>query len=224
MNNEKQMYFRFPNITFGRIKRYLTYAPLLKKSHHDGIYLFGRVYIGILPTRFQSIFLLAVIGFNIYHCVVKILWHASSATMLQQFRNRTGTMAVVNLIPLVIMGGRNNPLITLLNIPFDIFNLVHRWFGRIVVAEALAHMVAWAINEVNTTGWKSVGKALQSSHLIITGFVVSILFSITFCNRPPRLIALPPRLSSPPSSSSSNPNPLSAAPSTKPSCTCTSSS
>lgn len=46
------------------------------------------------------------------------------------------------MIPLVILAGRNNPLIGLLNISFDNFNLVHRWFGRIVVLQALAHTIA----------------------------------------------------------------------------------
>ena len=45
-------------------------------------------------------------------------------------------------IPLFLMAGRNNPLLPLLAISFDTFNLLHRWFGRIVVLEAIAHIAA----------------------------------------------------------------------------------
>jgi hypothetical protein len=36
-------------------------------------------------------------------------------------------------------------LIPLLAIPSDTFNLFHRWLGRIVVLEGLAHVFAWCI-------------------------------------------------------------------------------
>jgi hypothetical protein len=74
------------------------------------------------------------------------------------FRTRTGTMAVVNLLPLVVMAGRNNPLIKLLNVPFDTWNLLHRWFGRIVVLESLAHILAWMVFTVRTR--KFISKAI----------------------------------------------------------------
>jgi hypothetical protein len=36
-------------------------------------------------------------------------------------------------------------LIPLLGVPYDTFNLLHRWLGRIVVLEALAHVFAYCI-------------------------------------------------------------------------------
>ena len=89
---------------------------------------------------------------NVGLCVVGIEWsQAGTEVMSVHLRNRTGTLAVVNLIPLVMMAGRNNPLIKLLNISFDTFNLAHRWFGRIMVAEAVAHTVAWAVEKKETS-------------------------------------------------------------------------
>ena len=130
--------------------------------------------IGVLPTRFQSLFLVGVIVMNVVLCVMGIEWsQAGTTNMLNHLRNRSGTLAVVNMIPLVIMAGRNNPLIGMLNLPFDTFNLVHRWFGRIVAAEVVVHFVAWAVKNVNTIGWPGVGKQLQSSQTVITGFIVS---------------------------------------------------
>ena len=41
------------------------------------------------------------------------------------------------------MASRNNPLIKWLGISFDTFNLLHRWFGRIVAMEAVCHTLAF---------------------------------------------------------------------------------
>lgn len=85
---------------------------------------------------------------NVTLSVAGIEWNGTRAAALSHLRNRTGTLSVINMIPLVVLAGRNNPLISLLSISFDNFNLVHRWFGRIVVLQALAHSVAEVINVV----------------------------------------------------------------------------
>ena len=71
------------------------------------------------------------------------------------------------------MAARNNPLINWLNMSFDTFNLLHRWFGRIVVLEAVAHTVAWGANTVHSKGWAAIWLAIQNSQFIMWGFVVS---------------------------------------------------
>jgi len=72
------------------------------------------------------------------------------------------------------MAGRNNILINWLNISFDTFNLLHRWFGRVVVLEAVTHTAAWMAAEVHTTGWAAVQKAIVGTPFITYGFIVSI--------------------------------------------------
>ena len=86
---------------------------------------------------------------NVAVCVVTVPYGKDEHTVSGMVRNRTGTMATVNLMALVLMAGRNNPLITLLRVPFDTYNLLHRWLGRIVVLEALAHVFAWAVPEAH---------------------------------------------------------------------------
>ena len=140
LNNDTQRYFKNPSLAFCGIKEHLLYAPLFRRQHRQPVGL-GSFSLGILPSRFQTLFLTAVIAMNVVLCVRGIEWHGPTLIKLHHFRNRTGTLAVVNMIPLVVMAGRNNPLINLLNISFDTFNLCHRWFGRIVVAEVLAHSI-----------------------------------------------------------------------------------
>jgi hypothetical protein len=150
-NNSTQNYFRVPNPWFSSAKEYILYAPLFRYRHMQELQLFQRWSMGVLPTRFQTLFLVGLIGMNVGLCVAGIEWtQAGTQVMSIHLRNRTGTLAVVNLIPLVIMAGRNNPLIKVLNVSFDTFNMAHRWFGRIMVAEAVAHTVAWAVQKVNT--------------------------------------------------------------------------
>ncbi len=70
------------------------------------------------------------------------------------------------------MAGRNNPLINLLNCSFDTFILLHRWLGRIVVLETVAHVAAWIAGEVSEKGWTAVGAMFQKPTFMF-GLLVS---------------------------------------------------
>ena len=72
------------------------------------------------------------------------------------------------------MAGRNNPLIQWLNISFDTFNLMHRWFGRIVVLEALAHTLAFLIPNAAEKGWAGAFGTTFRVLYMRFGFIVSI--------------------------------------------------
>ncbi|KAI9852662.1 MAG: hypothetical protein M1838_006119 [Thelocarpon superellum] len=172
LNNDTQRYFVIPNNALAHFKRHLLYAPLFRKRHSSE---FSRaIDLGVLPTRVQSLFILGYVGTNVAFCLLSIDWSSPSTTVLAEFRNRTGILAVVNMVPLFIMGGRTNPLISLLNIPFDSFNLIHRWFGRIVVVEAVCHTCAYIISKVQTTGWRSVEAAMKEGNMIMGGLVGTI--------------------------------------------------
>lgn len=109
--------------------------------------------IGNLPTRVQAIFLLGVVAMNVSYCVHGIPWHGQREELLGHLRNRTGVLAVVNMMPLVLMAGRNNPLIIALNLSFDTFNLVHRFFGRIVAIQAVVHSISHIAKVVDKCRW-----------------------------------------------------------------------
>lgn len=72
------------------------------------------------------------------------------------------------------MATRNNPLINWLNLSFDTFNLLHRWFGRIVVLEAITHTAAYIVGTVNSTGWAAVQHKFLVDPMGMYGFIVSI--------------------------------------------------
>lgn len=178
LNNDNQRYFKVPNLTFAWIKQHLLYAPLFRLRHQNQMRI-GPVETGTLPTRFQSLLLTGIIIMNVVLGTYGVEWNGPIITKLEHLRNRSGTLAVVNMIPLVIMAGRNNPLIGWLKVPYDTFNLMHRWFGRIVVSLAVSHgtveITALVIkgHETDTPGWESFSGTLKEVRFITFGFVVS---------------------------------------------------
>ena len=151
LNNPTQKYFMLPTSLYAHFKQHLLYAPMFRKRHNQEFRLSSALHMGMLPTRFQSIFLAFIFGMNVAFCLVGIDFSQPYVKTLGVLRNRTGSLAVVNLIPLFVLAARNNPLIALLNISFDNFNLVHRWFGRIVVVEAVIHTFAFGAAAVHSS-------------------------------------------------------------------------
>ena len=178
LNNDSQRYFRVPNPVFGWFKNHVLYAPLFRHRHQKLLHI-GPVETGLLPTRFQTLLLVGIITMNVVLCAYGIEWNGPLITKLKHLRNRFGTLAVVNMIPLVIMAGRNNPLIGWLNTSYNTFNLMHRWFGRLVISLAVSHGVVEIMSIViggrktHTPGWESFCGTLKEVRFITFGFVVS---------------------------------------------------
>ena len=102
LNNNTQRYFAVPSYTFAVIKKNILYAPIFRKRHNREIQLSSAVNVGTLPTRFQLFFLAGYFGTNVAFCVVSIQWDAAYTTVCQQLRNRTGILAVVNMVSAVV--------------------------------------------------------------------------------------------------------------------------
>ena len=77
------------------------------------------------------------------------------------------------------MAGRNNPLIKWLNISFDTFNLLHRWFGRIVIIEAVVHTLAFLIPNISEKGVAAAFATVTHVPYIMYGFIVSLLHTLS---------------------------------------------
>lgn len=150
LSNDTQRYFAIPSPRWARFKSMILYAPLFRRRHNREFKLSAAINMGTLPTRFQSLFIIAVVITNGILCVYGIRFSTPRSQVLSTLRNRTGTISVANLIPMVLMAGRNNPLIPLLNVSFDSFNMMHRWLGRLAILEAIAHTLCWMINKVDT--------------------------------------------------------------------------
>ncbi|EGS20894.1 reductase-like protein [Thermochaetoides thermophila DSM 1495] len=169
--NETQRYFARPNEEWAWFKKNILYAPILSKRHNREFQLSSALNMGTLPTRMQLVFLLGYFATNVAFCVMTIDFSGPLRQVAALVRNRTGYLATVNMIPLFLMAGRNNPLIQLLGMSFDTFNLLHRWFGRIVALEALTHTLAWMVSNASTNGWPSAFSTVTKVPFLLWGFV-----------------------------------------------------
>lgn len=143
INNASQSRSSRANRAKSVLNKHLIYAPLFERRHNRELRICrGSIHMGTIPTRVETILIISYSAINVVFCVCAIDWSQRITESLHTIIGTTGTLAVVNLIPLVLTAGRNNPFIPLLRVSFDTFNLVHRWIGRIIVVESIAHTVA----------------------------------------------------------------------------------
>lgn len=173
LGHDRQRIFAYTNSTYAFCKHHLLYAPLYRKRHHREFKLSSAINVGTLPSRPQAFFLVGYFGMNVALSVVHLPWSAGRHEIAGYLRNRTGVLAVMNMIPLFLFAGRNNPLIWMLDISFDSYNLMHRWIGRTVVLQALAHTLAWTVDSVLSSGWHHVSMTLVKSPFLLTGTIGS---------------------------------------------------
>lgn len=183
MESEKQIYWRQPTRWYAILKKHIIYAPIVSFNNRSRAGLARFLSAAKLPTRFQSIFVTVLVLANIIYCIVGIEWNMVGTTqMIVHLQYRTGSIAVANLLPIVLFAGRNNPLVVLLNIPYENFNLLHKCLGRIVAAEAIAHMSCFFAADVARGGWPAVAKAFTYyGYPPQTGLIVSLQLDIHEC-------------------------------------------
>ncbi|KAJ6109091.1 hypothetical protein N7486_001325 [Penicillium sp. IBT 16267x] len=128
------------------LKKQFLYAPLGRKRHNREVQLSSAIGMGTLPSRFQTILISLYLMSQVVYCFFLDYRANEKQALLAELRGRSGTLAVLNMVPLFLLASRNNPLISILHISFDTYNLLHRWLGRIVVLEAITHTAAWAVN------------------------------------------------------------------------------
>ena len=169
---DKQLYWQHDQGRFWpNFKKYFLYAPFWKKRHNREIKLSSAINFGTLPSRFHGSLLIFYVLSNIVYCCALNYRDNNGLQLAAEIRGRTGTLATVNMIPLIILASRNNPLIKLLRVSFDTYNLLHRWIGRIVVLEAVAHTMAWGANQVmvHHGKWNSIGHQINASKFLQWG-------------------------------------------------------
>ncbi|KAF2745293.1 hypothetical protein M011DRAFT_495746 [Sporormia fimetaria CBS 119925] len=184
LNNETQRYFAVPHALYAWFKKNCLDAPLFRSRHHREFKMSTAINVGTLPSRLQTFLLLGYFATNVGFCIWSIDYRQDYSKVAGELRNRTGVMSVINMIPLFLLAGRNNPIIRLTGISFDTMNLIHRWFGRIVVLEAVAHTAAWMANKVHTAGWSAVHKSITGSTFIMTGFIATVAFVFLLLQSP----------------------------------------
>jgi predicted ferric reductase len=178
MGNPKQKYWEVNRTGWWPwLNRHVLMAPLWKKKHNAQFQISSAIDNGTLPGRWHTIMLVIYVALNVAWCVAlpyKVLDHKETLAAL---RGRSGTLAALNLIPTVLFALRNNPLITLLQVSYDDFNLFHRWAARITIFEAIVHTAAWLYNTKLAAGWPAVTAALHTEGSYGWGMVGTVAFT-----------------------------------------------
>ena len=172
LEGEKQTYWKVTQWSWmPTVKKHLLYAPLWRKRHNREIRLSSAINVGTLPSRFHAIILTGYLASNLAYMFI-LHWRSENKyKVCAELRGRSGTLALVNMVPLIILAGRNNPLIDLLHVSFDTYNLLHRWMGRVVCIETVIHFVAWAIVQTADGGWESVKHKVVDDIFISSGTI-----------------------------------------------------
>lgn len=174
---DQQRYWSINGTTlWPKLKQHLIYAPLFRVRHNRELQLSKAIGNGTLPGRFHTLLLSVYVSANIAYCFVLSYGDPFNETMAD-LRGRSGVLAALNIIPTVLFALRNNPLITILGVSYDTFNLFHRWIARLMVAEAIVHTIAWAINAMQGGGLHQLYLNLSTSVSYTWGMVGTAVFS-----------------------------------------------
>ena len=166
------------------LKKNLLYAPLKNKRHNREFALSTALNVGTLPSRLHTTILASYFICNATYCLYLDYHNKPQAAVLAELRGRTGHLAMVNMLPLFILAGRNNPLIPFLRVSFDTYNLIHRWLGRLVILEALVHTACWAANSTNAYGSKVTNESLESKAFLGYGMLGTAAMAVILLQSP----------------------------------------
>ncbi|RAL59060.1 hypothetical protein DID88_008978 [Monilinia fructigena] len=183
-NANQQRYFQLNRSSWWKVKKHLLYAPLWSKRHNREFKLSSAVNMGTLPSRWHALLLIVYLSMNVAYTLVLDYSRENQYSIVAELRGRSGVLAVCNMIALVILAGRNNPLIGWLQISFDTYNLLHRWMGRIVVLESLVHTSCWAYVQHADTGFSGVWEKLMHDPFCSYGMVGTAAFVFILLTSP----------------------------------------
>jgi hypothetical protein len=147
IRDEDQEKFTQRSGLMASLNKHVFYAPILS-TRHSREFRVGKVHMGTVPLRIETILLTGYIGINLAFFVSLIDWWKDYQEVLYQLKYAAGHLAVMNTPGLVLTAGRNNPLIPLLGTQFDSFNLIHRWVGRLVVVGSIVHVSCVVVAKV----------------------------------------------------------------------------
>jgi hypothetical protein len=91
-----------------KFKKHVLYAPLWKKRHNREFRLSSALNMGTIPGRFHTILLAAFIFSNIGYMLALSYSREDRYSVAAELRGRAGVLAMINMIALVILAGRNN--------------------------------------------------------------------------------------------------------------------
>lgn len=144
-----QRYFFEPNKIHAAFKHHLLDAPCFRYRHFQTLTISQKLPIGNLPGRCEALYLFLHFSVNLLLHVRSIDWsdeHTATITL----RSRSGTLSTLHIFAVVMLATRHNPLTMLFGVPRRTIGVLHRWFGRIAILEAVIHAAAHITLQIRT--------------------------------------------------------------------------
>ncbi|KAL4767815.1 ferric reductase like transmembrane component-domain-containing protein [Aspergillus nidulans var. acristatus] len=170
LRNDDQTTFTNRNGFMAWMNRNVFYAPLFGTRHSRELRI-GRAHMGTVPLRIETLILALYIAINFAFFVCLVDWWEDYQEKLYQVKYAGGHLAVMNTPGLVLAAARNSPLIPLLGISFDTFNLFHRWVGRVIVVGAIIHMSAVIAGQIAEHGFEMTTHIIWEVPFFIWGII-----------------------------------------------------
>ncbi|OAL47017.1 ferric reductase-like protein transmembrane component 4 [Pyrenochaeta sp. DS3sAY3a] len=122
------------------LKSFLVHPALFGRSHREP--LAG----GLVPTRGQALYIFVISFINLILLIAPFSIKQPQASfasrddqLLSVRGNRAGTMALGNVIALILFSSRNNFLLYLTDWSYSTYLLLHRWLGYWAVLHTIIH-------------------------------------------------------------------------------------
>ncbi|KAL8921386.1 MAG: hypothetical protein Q9172_004038 [Xanthocarpia lactea] len=177
---EQHRYWARDSPLWSNIKKHLLQAPLIRSRHNKEIQLSSAISVGTPPSRLHTLLLGALVISNVVYCSLLDYGKMPKAALIAELRGRSGHLAVINMLALVLFA-RNNPLIPILTVSFDTFNLFYRWIGRIIILESVVYVIAWWVNNTNAVGYDGIMEVLMNDGFAQCGLAaISAMLVILF--------------------------------------------
>lgn len=162
-----QNYYAKPNSYYSWFQRNLLDAPLFRRRKFDN-YAISRkdkqtdrdsvvLVLGSIPGRLQALITLLYLSLNTCLCLLGVDWSQRDRAA-KAISQRSGKASVLNLIPLLLLACRNNPVLSVCGISDYTRIMLHRWCGRLVVIEAICHSLAYLLPQIWNGMWTSFTK------------------------------------------------------------------
>jgi len=96
IHDHNQHYFAIPDQNLSFLKKNILYAPTWPSQGR--VFKLGSVNAGVVPSRIELFFLTTYFLINVVFSLLYIPFRSSAPDAMIQLRNRTGCLAVVNMV------------------------------------------------------------------------------------------------------------------------------
>ncbi|KAL1306497.1 hypothetical protein AAFC00_005192 [Neodothiora populina] len=152
-----------------------------------GRWLFGRVtmlQVAILLTLSAYLLIFSLVGIVYKTWVTPVKKHPgvyNTRVGMGGFGDRVGAMAYALTPFTVALSTRESLLSLITGVPYQHFNFLHRWTGRIIFIQSFLHTLVWTIIEGNLyRPQPSVYKSFISEQYIIFGIVAQAFITFLY--------------------------------------------